>query len=72
MIVRIALIKGKRKENYSMSQSIRWTPVRIYCGMSSGGTLTTSNGRPPTCPKTMTGICPSSADKKHKPRWEEC
>ena len=72
MIVRIALIKVKRKENYSMSQSIRWTPVCIYCGMSRGGTLTTSNGRPPTCPPTMPGICPSSPDKKHKPRWEEC
>ena len=72
MIVRIALIKVKRKENYSMSQSIRWTPVCIYCCMSRGGTLTTSNGRPPTCPPTMSGICPSSPDKKHKPRWEEC
>ncbi len=53
-----------------MIERIKWTPTCIYCGMTSGGTVTNTTGKPPTYPPRMSGNCPSSPDKKHKPRWE--
>lgn len=46
----------------------RFRPVCIYCG--KGGSVTVRSSRPSSSP-SMGGTCPSSPDKKHKPRWEE-
>lgn len=42
----------------------------IYCGKVGSKTSTNSSG-PSSAPAAMSGPCPSSPDKKHKPRWEE-
>ena len=50
---------------------VRWQVVCICCG--KGGSTTTrseSAGAPSSTPPSIGGTCPSSPDKKHKPRWE--
>ena len=53
-----------------MDRKITWKPVCILCGTSNGSATTNYTGTPPSNPPRMSGSCPNSPDKKHRPRWE--
>ena len=47
-----------------------WQAVCSKCGKGGSCTSRPDNlGRPTYNPPSMGGTCPSSSDKKHKPRW---
>lgn len=47
----------------------KYIPKCIFCGKS--GTARSYSNWPTSNPPSLSGTCPSSPDKKHKPRWEE-
>jgi len=47
----------------------KWTNVCTQCG-KSGGMRTTTTGAPPTGKvASISGSCPCTPDKKHRPKW---
>ena len=44
--------------------------VCIFCG-KAGGSKQVRSTPPTTTPAPISGTCPASPDKKHKPRWTE-
>lgn len=49
---------------------VKWQSVCSRCG--KGGSCNSRSdtmGRPTISPPSIGGTCPSSSDKKHKPKW---
>lgn len=49
--------------------AVKWQAVCSFCG--KGGTCTTrSDEKRPSNTPSMSGTCPSSPNKKHRPMWQ--
>ena len=58
-----------RREEFIMANKM-YINVCIFCGKAGGSKQVRST--PPTItPAPISGTCPASPDKKHKPRWTE-